>query len=175
MSAAYNYTGATSDVPSRGSDDKESNADSATLPVHQQPMTEKPAQSWRKSMMSRNGRRISRPSMRGGQFTFYREASPSGSMEEVDEATVGAAAGHVTRDHQHEPYDYSYDRVAPPAPIPEPMYYGMRQRTFRLLLLAAVALIAILAIALGVGLGVGLKHNNGGSADPDKPAAETAR
>lgn len=169
MSAAYNHTGATSDVPSRGSDDKESNADSATLPAAQQLMTEKPPQSWRKSRMSRNVKRISRPSMRGGQFTFYREASPSGSTEEVDEAGLGAARGQ----QQHEPYDYSYDRVAPPAPIPEPMYYGMRQRTFRLLL-AAIALVTILAIGLGVGLGVGLKRKDS-AADPDKPAAETAR
>lgn len=106
---------------------------------------------------------MSRATLRTGGFTFYREESPSASM---DVPRRPAAA------RPEEPYDYRYDHVAPPAPLPEPpKIMGLKRRTCQLLGVV-VAILVILGIALGVGLGVGLKHKSSSDASPS-PAAET--
>lgn len=92
-----------------------------------------------------------------GLSTFYRDPTPPSSSH----------GGSLSANDDY--YDYSYDRVAPPAPIPKTSTYGIRRRTVYIIV-GVIAAAIILGIGLGVGLGVGLRKETNvptGSADSD--------
>jgi hypothetical protein len=77
------------------------------------------------------------------------------------------------------PYDYSYDHVAPPAPIPrkEKGWFANSSalQKKRMFWIIALVVLAVLAIAIGVGVGVGVSQSNaskGGDSDRYVPIYE---
>lgn len=85
------------------------------------------------------------------QLTFYRESTPP--------PLDGAAIDRQNDSSIAQTYDYSYDRVAPPAPIPQATVCGLRRRLFCALLLAVVVVVVV-AVGVGVGVGVGVKQTS---------------
>ena len=89
------------------------------------------------------------------QYTFYREGTPPPSPPD----DAGSGFGLSTRPENHgDGYDYTYDRVAPPAPIPPSTVWGFRRRRFWIWF-AVVALLVVIGIGVGAGVGVGLSSN----------------
>jgi hypothetical protein len=92
-----------------------------------------------------------------GLSTFYRDPTPPSSSH----------GGSLSANEDY--YDYSYDRVAPPAPIPKTPTYRIRRRVLYIIV-GVIAAAIILGIGLGVGLGIGLRKRTkapSGSADSD--------
>lgn len=92
-----------------------------------------------------------------GPSTFYRDPTPPSSSR-----GSSLSAGE-------EVYDYSYDRVAPPAPIPKAPACALSRRAL-FIIAGAVAALVIVGVGLGVGLGLGLRKKSpspAGTADSD--------
>lgn len=127
---------------------------------------------WRRSMAAKASR------MRGGgpgsvkyaaePMTFYRESTPPGSSGNFGTPAVTNATRPL-----EEPYDYSYDRVAPPAPIPEATICGLSRRMFWITVAVATFLVLGLTIGVGVGVGVG-KHHHKSKTSPENDSNPTA-
>ena len=98
--------------------------------------------------------------------TFYREPTPppAGGHDDYHAAPDGLRTDYPQSSEKF--YDYSYDRVAPPAPIPEATILGLRKRTFWIML-GAIGLVVIIVIGVGVGVGV---SKNRASADAVQPS-----
>jgi hypothetical protein len=111
--------------------------------------------------------------------TFYSEGTPPPSptdfrsnLSSNGPPEYGPGYGDVSKPTPklEPPYDYSYDHVAPPAPLPKAEGGGgiwrwlpsKRKRGFWVIV--AAFLVAI-GIAVGVGVGVGLKGSSGGDSD----------
>lgn len=90
------------------------------------------------------------------QLTFYREGTPPpldhDGYQQDSLSTGPHAAGAYS-------YDYSYDHVAPPAPIPQATICGLGKRLFCMIVAAAILVVAI-AVGVGVGVGVGTRHDS---------------
>ncbi|KHN95914.1 uncharacterized protein MAM_06276 [Metarhizium album ARSEF 1941] len=88
------------------------------------------------------------------QLTFYREGTPPPLDDDGYRQSTGPrAAGAYS-------YDYSYDRVAPPAPIPQATICGLGKRLFYTIVAAAIVVAAMaVGVGVGVGLGVGRHHS----------------
>lgn len=110
-----------------------------------------------------------RPSAAATGQTFYSEGTPPPSptdfrsnISSSGAPEYGAGYGFHSKPTPKlsRPYDYSYDHVAPPAPIPSGggRWFSPRKKIFWVVL---ALLLVLIAVAVGVGVGVGLSQ--GGS------------
>lgn len=101
------------------------------------------------------------------QLTFYREGTPP-PLDDDDYHHQSLSTGPHTAGAYS--YDYSYDRVAPPAPIPQATICGIRKRLFWIVVAAAI-LVVVIALGAGIGAGVGTKRASSTSDESNSTSA----